>query len=69
MPSFFKSNKNKTASANTTPVQTPAQTPAQTPRNSIHEQRIGQIKMTHDEALLFLLEKSMGNAATGPYVR
>ncbi|KAG0247556.1 hypothetical protein BGZ95_008586, partial [Linnemannia exigua] len=56
---FFKSNKNKTASANTTP----AQTPAQTPRNSIHEQRIGQVKMTHDEALLLVLQKSLGNAA------
>jgi hypothetical protein len=65
MPSFFKSNKNKTASANTTP----AQTPVQTPRNSIHEQRIGQVKMTHNEALLLLLEKSMGDATTGPFIR
>ncbi|KAK3843616.1 MAG: hypothetical protein J3R72DRAFT_489502 [Linnemannia gamsii] len=62
---FFKSNKNKTASANTTP----AQTPAHTPRNSIHEQRNGQVKMTHDEALLFVLQKSMANAASGPYIR
>ncbi|KAF8927223.1 hypothetical protein BGZ47_002265, partial [Haplosporangium gracile] len=53
MPFFFKSSssKNQTASA--------ATTPAQTPRNSIHEQRINQgAKMTHDEALLLVLNKT-----------
>lgn len=64
MPSFFKSlsSKNQTASA--------ATTPAQTPRNSIHEHRTHQgVKMTHDEALLFVLNKTMSNAAAGPYIR
>ncbi|KAF9917262.1 hypothetical protein FBU30_000835 [Linnemannia zychae] len=64
MPSFFSkssSTKNQTASADNTP--------APTPRNSVHEQRIGQSKMTHDEALLLILQKSMSNAAAGHYVR
>ncbi|KAF9121484.1 hypothetical protein BGX30_002559 [Mortierella sp. GBA39] len=68
MPSFFKSSssKNQTASAAATPITTPAQTP----RNSIHEHRVHQgVKMTHDEALLFVLNKTMSNAAAGPYIR
>ncbi|KAG0198783.1 hypothetical protein BGX28_007805, partial [Mortierella sp. GBA30] len=55
------SKKNQTASA--------ATTPAQTPRNSIHEHRVGQPKMTQDEALHMILEKTMTNAAAGPFIR
>ncbi|KAG0251926.1 hypothetical protein BG011_007313 [Mortierella polycephala] len=59
---FFKSSssKNKTASA--------ATTPAQTPRSSMNEQRLGQPKMTQEEALHMIMRKSMNNAATGPYI-
>jgi len=51
---FFKSSKNQSASA--------ASTPAQTPRSSMHESRpAAQIsKMTRDQALQMALEKSYG---------
>ncbi|KAF9951584.1 hypothetical protein BGZ70_000925 [Mortierella alpina] len=60
---FFKSSskKNKTASA--------ATTPAQTPRNSMHEQRTSQPRMTQDEAMYMILKNTMTNAATGPFIR
>ncbi|KAF9166141.1 hypothetical protein BGX21_002033 [Mortierella sp. AD011] len=62
---FFKSSssskKNQTGSAVTTP--------AQTPRNSFHEARPSQPKMTYDEALNSALQKTMANAASGPYIR
>ncbi|KAG0015178.1 hypothetical protein BGZ82_001513 [Podila clonocystis] len=57
---FFKSNKNKTASA--------ATTPAQTPRSSM-EQRSKPHQMTREEALEKLMRTTMGNAASGPYIR
>ncbi|KAF9140787.1 hypothetical protein BGX30_005993, partial [Mortierella sp. GBA39] len=49
--SLFKSNKNKTASA--------ATTPAQTPRPSVEAQRPTQVKMTRDQALEMALRKSV----------
>ncbi|KAF9537020.1 hypothetical protein EC957_009040 [Mortierella hygrophila] len=49
--SLFKSNKNKTASA--------ASTPAQTPRTSVEAQRPIQVKMTRDQALEMALRKSV----------
>ncbi|KAG0195207.1 hypothetical protein BGX33_003957, partial [Mortierella sp. NVP41] len=50
--SLFKSNKNKSASA--------ASTPAQTPRTSLSDQRPAQaIKMTRDQALEIVLSKSV----------
>ncbi|KAG9061556.1 hypothetical protein KI688_007140 [Linnemannia hyalina] len=49
--SLFKSNKNKTASA--------ASTPAQTPRPSVDAQRPAQAKMTRDQALEMALRKSV----------
>ncbi|KAF9310003.1 hypothetical protein BG003_009045 [Podila horticola] len=58
---FFKSNKNKTASA--------ATTPAQTPRSSMQEQRAKPHKMTQEEALEKLMRVTMGDAASGPYIR
>ncbi|KAI8361147.1 hypothetical protein B0O80DRAFT_525041 [Mortierella sp. GBAus27b] len=61
---LFKSNKNKSASA--------ATTPAQTPRTSMQEQRPEQLeatKMTREQALETLMQKSMWNVATGPYIR
>ncbi|KAF9325681.1 hypothetical protein BG006_010835 [Podila minutissima] len=57
---FFKSNKNKTASA--------ATTPAQTPRSSMQEQRTKSHKMTQEEALEKLMRVTMGDAANGPYI-
>ncbi|KAG0281672.1 hypothetical protein BGZ97_009227 [Linnemannia gamsii] len=49
---LFKSNKNKTSSA--------ASTPAQTPRPSIDAQRLAQApKMTRDQALELALSKSV----------
>ncbi|KAG0216619.1 hypothetical protein BGX31_000542, partial [Mortierella sp. GBA43] len=59
---LFKSNKNKSASA--------ATTPAQTPRTSMQEQRPEQLeatKMTREQALESLMQKTMWNVATGPY--
>ncbi|KAF9357730.1 hypothetical protein BGX26_003206 [Mortierella sp. AD094] len=62
---FFKSSssskKNQTVSA--------ATTPAQTPRNSFHETRPSQPKMTYDEALNSVLQKTMTSASCGPYIR
>ena len=50
--SLFKSNKNKTSSA--------ASTPAQTPRPSVDAQRPSQVpKMTRDQALELALRKSV----------
>ncbi|KAK5815743.1 hypothetical protein F5H01DRAFT_379468 [Linnemannia elongata] len=49
--SLFKSNKNKTSSA--------ASTPAQTPRSSVDGQRPAQVKMTRDQALEMALRKSV----------
>ncbi|KAG9061557.1 hypothetical protein KI688_007139 [Linnemannia hyalina] len=51
--SLFKSNKNKTSSA--------ASTPAQTPRPSIDTHRPTQVKMTRDQALEMALRKSVQN--------
>ena len=55
--SLFKSNKNKTASA--------ATTPAQTPRTSLNEQRPPQTgtKMTRDQALETALNKTVQSPA------
>ncbi|KAG0363728.1 hypothetical protein BGZ54_008060, partial [Gamsiella multidivaricata] len=55
------SKKSQTASA--------ATTPAQTPRNSIHEQRPSQPKMTKDQALEMIFNTSMADAAAGPFIR
>ncbi|KAI8600184.1 hypothetical protein EDD21DRAFT_416088 [Dissophora ornata] len=55
----YSSKKNETASA--------AATPVQTPRNSMHEQR--PKVMTQDEALHMIFQKTMTNAATGPFLR
>ncbi|KAG0039111.1 hypothetical protein BGZ89_007954, partial [Linnemannia elongata] len=50
--SLFKSNKNKTSSA--------ASTPAQTPRPSVDTHRPSQVpKMTRDQALEMALRKSV----------
>ncbi|KAF9176349.1 hypothetical protein BGZ51_000888, partial [Haplosporangium sp. Z 767] len=53
--SLFKSNKNKTSSA--------ASTPAQTPRTSMQEQRAATpmqtTKMTREQALQSIMQKSM----------
>ncbi|KAK3805071.1 MAG: hypothetical protein JOS17DRAFT_819479 [Linnemannia elongata] len=51
--SLFKSNKNKTSSA--------ASTPAQTPRPSVDAQRPSQVKMTRDQALELALRNSVQN--------
>ncbi|KAF9537021.1 hypothetical protein EC957_009041 [Mortierella hygrophila] len=51
--SLFKSNKNKTSSA--------ASTPAQTPRPSVDTHRPTQVKMTRDQALEMALRKSVQN--------
>ncbi|KAK3826783.1 MAG: hypothetical protein JOS17DRAFT_792050 [Linnemannia elongata] len=53
--SLFKSNKNKTSSA--------ASTPAQTPRPSVDAQRPSQVKMTRDQALELALRNSMNQAS------
>ncbi|KAF9571905.1 hypothetical protein EC968_010558 [Mortierella alpina] len=66
MSIFKRSNKNKTFSA----VSSGASTPAQTPRSSTQGQRLPlATKMTRDEALEMLMQKSMPNAATGPFLR
>jgi len=49
--SLFKSNKNKSTSA--------ASTPAQTPRPSVEAQRPTQTKMTRDQAIDVVLGKSV----------
>ncbi|KAF9944801.1 hypothetical protein BGZ72_001954 [Mortierella alpina] len=62
MSIFKRSNKNKSASA--------ASTPAQTPRSSMQEQRSAQAtKMTREEALEMLMQKSLINPTTGPCIR
>ncbi|KAF9901537.1 hypothetical protein BX616_002226 [Lobosporangium transversale] len=65
---LFKSNKNKSASA--------ATTPAQTPRTSIHEERpmttkagTNAHKMTRDQALEVIMKTSMGNAANTAFAQ
>ncbi|KAG0351039.1 hypothetical protein BGZ54_003452, partial [Gamsiella multidivaricata] len=42
--------------------------PAVTPRSSMHEQRPAN-KMTKEQALEKILYKTMGDAATGPFIR
>ncbi|KAG9061526.1 hypothetical protein KI688_007104 [Linnemannia hyalina] len=49
--SLFKSNKNQSGSA--------ATSPAQTPRSSVDGQRLVQVKMTRDQALEMALRKSV----------
>ncbi|KAF9537018.1 hypothetical protein EC957_009038 [Mortierella hygrophila] len=49
--SLFKSNKNQSGSA--------ATSPAQTPRSSVDGQRPVQVKMTRDQALEMALRKSV----------
>ncbi|KAI1287123.1 hypothetical protein EDD11_010552, partial [Mortierella claussenii] len=60
---LFKSNKNKSASA--------ASTPAQTPRTSIHEERPSTAqtgtKMTREQALEKIMKTSMANATAGVF--
>ncbi|KAG0254175.1 hypothetical protein BG011_005918 [Mortierella polycephala] len=62
--SLFKSNKNKTSSA--------ASTPAQTPRTSIQEQRtatpIQATKMTREQALQSIMQKSMRDVPFAAFV-
>ncbi|KAF9368513.1 hypothetical protein CPB97_004526 [Podila verticillata] len=58
---FFKSSKNQSASA--------AASPAQTPRTSMQEQRPAAHKMTQQEALEYLMSKTMGDAAASSYIR
>ncbi|KAI8598988.1 hypothetical protein EDD21DRAFT_417227 [Dissophora ornata] len=54
---LFKSSKNQSASATTTP------------RSSMNEQRPVQvIKMTQDQALEMLHKKAMPNASAGPFI-
>ncbi|KAI9231878.1 MAG: hypothetical protein BYD32DRAFT_466761 [Podila humilis] len=62
MPFFksSKSSKNQTASA--------ATSPAQTPRSSM-DQRAKPHQMTREEALEKLMRITMGDAASGPYIR
>ncbi|KAG0277423.1 hypothetical protein BGZ96_002862, partial [Linnemannia gamsii] len=67
---FKKSNKNKTASAATTP----AQTPAQTPRVSMEESRFvdmtaKQTKQVQDAEMLHsLMAKAMSSGRSGLYI-
>ncbi|KAF9909429.1 hypothetical protein EC991_008568 [Linnemannia zychae] len=56
-----RSNKNKSASA--------ASTPAQTPRPSMQTIRDSGIKMTPEEALYKITQNMMTNASNGPFVR
>ncbi|KAF9923313.1 hypothetical protein FBU30_006634, partial [Linnemannia zychae] len=49
--SLFKSNKNKTTSA--------ATTPAQTPRTSLNEQRQTSTQMTQEQAIRMAMKKSI----------
>ena len=57
---FFKSSKNQSASA--------AASSAATPRSSMQGQRPAN-KMTKDQALEMLMNKTMGDAASGPFLR
>ncbi|KAF8948680.1 hypothetical protein BGZ47_003326 [Haplosporangium gracile] len=62
MSLFKRSNKNKTASA--------ASTPAQTPRASMQTIRDATgTKMTPEEALYKISHNMMSNASTGPFIR
>ncbi|KAG9066868.1 hypothetical protein KI688_012780 [Linnemannia hyalina] len=62
MSLFKRSNKNKTASA--------ASTPAQTPRTSMQTIRdTTGTKMTPEEALYKISHNMMSNASTGPFIR
>ncbi|KAG0199195.1 hypothetical protein BGX33_011801 [Mortierella sp. NVP41] len=61
MPLFKRSNKNKSASA--------VSTPAQTPRASVQTIRDSGIKMTPEEALYKISHNMMLNASNGPFVR
>jgi len=56
--SFFKSSKNQSASA--------ASTPAQTPRSSMDVSRTGaqKVKMTREQALQMAMDKSLGPNAS-----
>ncbi|KAF9916794.1 hypothetical protein BX616_002790 [Lobosporangium transversale] len=56
---FF--NKNKSASA--------ASSPAATPRTSMQGHRASQDKLSQQKALEILMNQSMPNAASGPFVR
>ncbi|KAG0038491.1 hypothetical protein BGZ83_003074, partial [Gryganskiella cystojenkinii] len=63
---FFKSSKNQTSSA--------ASTPAQTPRSSMQGSRPSEFvakstKMTHDQALQMALDKSFGGVAVHGNIR
>ncbi|KAI7817983.1 hypothetical protein BC939DRAFT_506944 [Gamsiella multidivaricata] len=62
--SLFKSNKNKTSSAASTPVQTPAQTP----RPSIQTARTTNQSnlLTFDQVIDLTMKKSSYNTVTGP---
>ncbi|KAF9362067.1 hypothetical protein BGX34_006727, partial [Mortierella sp. NVP85] len=58
---LFKSSKNQSASASTTP--------AATPRSSMQQQRPAQAhQMTQEQALKILFSNTMGNASSGPYI-
>ena len=59
--SLFKSSKNQSASA--------ASTPAQTPRSSMQGSRPAQAKMTHEQALQMALEKSFSGVAAHGNIR
>ncbi|KAF8948678.1 hypothetical protein BGZ47_003324 [Haplosporangium gracile] len=62
MSLFKRSNKNKTASA--------ASTPAQTPRASMQTIRDATgTKMAPEEALYKISHNMMSNASTGPFIR
>ncbi|KAF9324027.1 hypothetical protein BG006_000919 [Podila minutissima] len=59
---FFKSSKSKNQTGSA------ATTPSQTPRSSM-DQRSKPRQMTREEALEKLMTITMGNAASGPYIR
>ncbi|KAF9133173.1 hypothetical protein BGW39_010386 [Mortierella sp. 14UC] len=61
MSLFKRSNKNKSASA--------ASTPSQTPRPSMQTIRDSGTKMTPEEALYKISQNMMTNASNGPFVR
>ncbi|KAG0196148.1 hypothetical protein BGX33_002019, partial [Mortierella sp. NVP41] len=60
MSLFKRSNKNKSASATSTP--------AQTPRASVQTIRDSGIKMTPEEALYKISQNMMTNASNGPFL-
>ena len=61
--SFFKSSKNQSASA--------ASTPAQTPRSSMDTSRTGsqKAKMTKEQAVQMAMDKSLGSMAMSGNIR